>query len=140
MTRTKEELWERVKKYYTEFHAVGLAMDLSRVNFGDDYFEAMAGRIQEAFAAMAELENGAIANPDENRMVGHYWLRNPELAPNEQLRGDVTETNRQIKTFVRQVHADRRFRNLLLIGIGGSALGPEFVADALGTTNDAMKP
>ncbi|HEY0369710.1 MAG TPA: glucose-6-phosphate isomerase, partial [Chthoniobacterales bacterium] len=31
-------------------------------------------------------------------------------------------------------------RNLLLIGIGGSALGPEFVADALGTSGDAMKP
>ncbi len=76
MTRTKEELWERFKRYYTEFPAVGLAMDLSRVSFGDDYFEAMAGPMQKAFAAMAELENGAIANPDEKRMVGHYWLRN----------------------------------------------------------------
>jgi glucose-6-phosphate isomerase len=24
---------------------------------------------------------GALANPDEGRMVGHYWLRAPELAP-----------------------------------------------------------
>ena len=29
---------------------------------------------------MAALEKGAIANPDENRMVGHYWLRAPDLA------------------------------------------------------------
>ena len=28
-----------------------------------------------------DLEKGAIANPDENRMVGHYWLRAPERAP-----------------------------------------------------------
>ena len=29
----------------------------------------------------AALEKGAIANADEKRMVGHYWLRAPELAP-----------------------------------------------------------
>jgi glucose-6-phosphate isomerase len=33
-----------------------------------------------------------------------------------------------------------RFTNLLSIGIGGSALGPQFIADALGTTADIMKP
>src|SRR5439155_4817859 len=32
------------------------------------------------------------------------------------------------------------FRNVLVIGIGGSALGPQFVAKALGTVNDKMKP
>ena len=34
-----------------------------------------------ALADLAALEAGAIANPDEGRMVGHYWLRNPALAP-----------------------------------------------------------
>ncbi len=102
MTRTKEELWERFKKYYTEFPAVGLAMDLSRVNFGDDYFQAMAGGIQKAFAAMAELENGAIANPDEKRMVGHYWLRNPALAPKKEIRAEIEETVASIKAFAVQ--------------------------------------
>ena len=33
-----------------------------------------------------------------------------------------------------------RFRNFLVIGIGGSALGPEFVAAALGTTTAPMRP
>ena len=27
------------------------------------------------------IEGGAIANLDEDRMVGHYWLRAPDLAP-----------------------------------------------------------
>jgi glucose-6-phosphate isomerase len=31
-----------------------------------------------------------------------------------------------------------RFTHLLLIGIGGSALGPQFVADALGSSHDPM--
>ena len=31
---------------------------------------------------MDALEKGAIANPDEDRMVGHYWLRAaPHMAP-----------------------------------------------------------
>ena len=78
---SKQQLWERFQRRYTEFPLLGLAIDLSRMNYGDDYLETMAPRLQKAFAAMAELENGGIANPDENRMVGHYWLRNPALAP-----------------------------------------------------------
>ena len=54
--------------------------------FPDGYFEKMQPQVEKAFAAMRELEAGAIANPDENRMVGHYWLREPELAPNDELR------------------------------------------------------
>ncbi|HGG57858.1 MAG TPA: glucose-6-phosphate isomerase, partial [Nannocystis exedens] len=38
-----------------------------------------------ALEAMAKLEGGAIANPDENRRVGHYWLRNPDLAPDPEI-------------------------------------------------------
>merc|ERR1711967_150518 len=35
---------------------------------------------------MESLESGKISNPDEKRMVGHYWLRAPELAPNDAIR------------------------------------------------------
>jgi glucose-6-phosphate isomerase len=41
--------------------------------------------MQRAFKAMSELEKGAIANPDENRRDGHYWLRNPALAPEPEI-------------------------------------------------------
>ena len=37
-----------------------------------------------AIEAMGELERGAVANPDEGRQVGHYWLRAPSLASEEQ--------------------------------------------------------
>jgi len=96
---------------------------------------------------MAALEKGAIANPDENRMVGHYWLRNPALAPTPDIRKEIEETLVKIKDFAAQIHAGNihgaagSFRNYLLIGIGGSALGPQFVAHALGDPRtDKLKP
>src|SRR5258705_6590892 len=138
MNYTKQQLWQRFQKYYTEFPSLGLALDLSRMNFADDFFASMEAPIQKAFAAMSKLEQGAIANPDENRMVGHYWLRSPALAPTPVIRKEIEETVAAIKTFAAAVHngslhgAKGPFKNLLLIGIGGSALGPQLVANALG--------
>ena len=130
--------WERFKKRHYHDPASGLSLDLSRMNTPDDYLERMAGPIANAYAAMEELEKGAIANPDENRMVGHYWLRTPELAPEPEIRSAIQRTLDEIETFADEVHSGAlkgeggRFRNLLIIGIGGSALGPQFVEQALG--------
>jgi glucose-6-phosphate isomerase len=137
MIYSKQELWERFKKYYIEFPTLGLAIDLSRMHVSDDYFASMETRMQAAFAQMSDLEAGAIANPDEGRMVGHYWLRNPALAPTPEIRGEIEETLVRIKAFAADVHsgvvcgAGGTFKNLLIIGIGGSALGPQFVLQAL---------
>ena len=71
-------------------------------------------------------------------MVGHYWLRNPDLAPTPELREAITSTLAAIKTFASKVHkgeisgAAGKFKEVLVIGIGGSALGPQFVSHALG--------
>ncbi len=138
MNLSKLQLWERFQQHYKEFPGLELAIDLSRMNFADGFFESMEPRIQKAFSAMAELEKGAIANPDEKRMVGHYWLRNPAIAPTAAIRQEIEEALTSIKEFATQVHvgkirgANGAFKNLLLIGIGGSALGPQFVAHALG--------
>src|SRR5438309_7482590 len=138
-------LWQRFQQYFLRYDDLDFSIDISRMKFPDDFFDQMQPRIEKAFAAMRELESGAIANPDENRMVGHYWLRNPALGPNAQLRADIEETNKRIKKFAADVHAGKtvaeggkRFRHILLIGIGGSALGPQLVADALGSSRDPM--
>jgi glucose-6-phosphate isomerase len=96
---------------------------------------------------MAELERGAIANPDEQRMVGHYWLRQPALAPTREIRREIEETLRAVKSFAQDVHEEKvrgaqgGFRNVLVVGIGGSALGPQFVAHALGQPGrDRLRP
>src|SRR5437867_1957235 len=138
-------LWQRFQKYFLRYADLDFSIDISRMKFPADFFEKMRPGIEKAFAAMRELESGAIANPGEKRMVGHYWLRNPALAPTPELRANIEETNRRIKKFAADVHAGniadesrRPFQHILLIGIGGSALGPELVADALGSADDPM--
>ena len=64
----------RVDQKYLEYPETGLALDLSRMNSPDEFIPSIESRLQKAFSEMAELERGAIANPDEKRMVGHYWL------------------------------------------------------------------
>jgi len=142
---SSSSLWQRFQKYFLHYGDLDVSIDISRMRFPDDFFEKIQPRIEKAFAAMEELESGAIANPDEKRMVGHYWLRNPALAPSQQFRADIEETNKRIKQFAADVHAGKiaaedgkRFEHVLLIGIGGSALGPQFVADALGSSRDPM--
>ena len=138
-------LWLRFQKYFLQYGDIGFSLDISRMRFPDEFFDKMQPRVEKAFAAMHDLEAGSIANPDEGRMVGHYWLRNPALAPNEQLRADIEETNARIKQFAADVHGGKivagkgeRFAHVLLIGIGGSALGPQFIAEALGSARDPM--
>lgn len=139
-------LWPRFQKYFLSYDELGFSLDISRMRFPDEFFQTMQARVDKAFAAMRELEAGAIANPDEQRMVGHYWLRDAKLAPTAELRSEIEQTNERIKRFASDIHVGRitskdgrPFEQLLLVGIGGSALGPQFVADALGTTHDAMR-
>lgn len=131
--------WDRFKKYYYENTALGLGLDISRIPFPADFLAKMEPAMQGAFRAMADLEKGAIANPDENRMVGHYWLRDAALAPQPELRDAITGALKQIHDFARDVHdgkitapGGKRFTQLLVVGIGGSALGPQLVNHALG--------
>ena len=126
------ERWNRYRKYLCDAPAIGLSLDISRMLFPDGFLESMEPRIQQAYAEMEQLERGAIANPDENRMVGHYWLRAAELAPAPELREEIVGTLARIYEFVADVHAEKSFSDALCIGIGGSALGPMFVAEALG--------
>jgi len=134
--------WDRFKSLYFHAPKLGFGLDISRMPFPDGYLESMAPRLEKAFADMAALEKGAIANPDENRMVGHYWLRNAELAPTPELKDAITRAVDSIKEFVAAVHAGDiapptggKFKDLLVVGIGGSALGPQLVNHALGRPN-----
>ena len=138
--------WNRFKTHYYSNPKLGLSLDISRIPFPDGFLESMEPKLQQAYAAMDALEKGAIANPDENRMVGHYWLRAPQLAPTKELSDAVSSTLAKIHDFTAKVHKGviapsasasaagpaGKFRELLVIGIGGSALGPQFVNQALG--------
>ena len=56
---------------------------------------------------MQDLELGSIANPDENRMVGHYWLRNPELAPSAEIKNLVSYTVENIQQFSQKLFLNK---------------------------------
>lgn len=138
--------WDRFRRLCCPVPSVEFLVDVSRIAWPEGFLEEMQGRSEPWFSAMAALEAGAIANPDEKRMVGHYWLRAPDLAPEPGIGQAITGTARRIRTFAGQVHggavAPERapaFRSLLVIGIGGSALGPQFVSDALGSASDRMR-
>src|ERR1700694_4874840 len=136
---TSSSLWPRFQKYFLGYDDLQFSIDISRMRFSDAFFEKRQPLVGKASPAMRELEAGAIANPDEQRMVGHYWLRDSKLAPTPELRADIDETNARIKQFAPAVHSGKiapekggTFKHVLLVGIGGSALGPQFINDSLG--------
>lgn len=142
------DLWKRYQKYLCVCDEIGLRLDPSRMAFKDDFFDQMETKMAAAFTAMAALEAGAVANPDEKRQVGHYWLRTPELAPNADIRHAIEAMIEAVRGFSRRVHQGELksqggapFTDLLVIGIGGSALGPQLAADALGDPRrDRLRP
>jgi glucose-6-phosphate isomerase len=138
------ELWQRYEDWLYYHDDLELYVDISRMGFDDAFVENLKPKFEKAFKDMDALEGGAIANPDENRMVGHYWLRDPDLAP-DGLGTEITTVLDDIEAFVKGVHAGTvkpaeadKFTTILSVGIGGSALGPEFVSEALAPINPLM--
>lgn len=131
-------LWQRYQDWLYYHPGLGLYVDISRMRFDDALVNQLQPKFVKAFADMVALEAGAIANPDEQRMVGHYWLRDPNLAPTPAIATEITTTIDSIAAFALKVHSGvvhppqgGKFTDLVTIGIGGSALGPQFVAEAL---------
>lgn len=137
--------WDRFQKYFVRYPRLGFSIDISRMGFEDSLFSELAGKIEHAFKAMKELEAGTVANPDEKRMVGHYWLRDSKLAPDAATKKKIDETLEATLKFAADVHAGeikaangQKFTRVLVVGIGGSALGPQLVAQAITPTNPPM--
>ncbi len=109
--------------------ALGFQLDLRRMGLQDsDMGDPL---VSQAAQALQELESGAVANPSEGRQVGHYWLRNPKLAPSPL--GDAIRLDRiALRDFAENVREGGFFQSVLLLGIGGSALGPQLLHQALG--------
>ncbi len=137
--------WDSYASHLIVCDEAGLTVDLSRLDLPESFTSEMKPRLDRAFQAMDALERGAIANPDENRMVGHYWLRDPSLAPTPELKKAITAAVDQVVAFAADVHGGKvaperggRFTDVLVVGIGGSALGPELAASALGQLDEPL--
>lgn len=129
--------WDTYQRSVIRYPEIGFTLDTSRMNAPAEWSGDLRERIERAFRDRAAIEAGEVMNPDEGRTVGHYWLRRPELAPEAEGRW-IREVREKVAAFSRRVldgeitaPNDRAFRHVLLIGIGGSALGPQLVSRAL---------
>ena len=135
---TPTEQWERFCELLWFNDALGFWLDVSRMALGPQQLEELRPRFDAAFAAMARLEAGAIANADEGRMVGHYWLRDAQRAPDAATAAHIGDEIDRIERFGQQVcgaaitaPGGAAFTDVLWIGIGGSGLGPLLMIRAL---------
>jgi glucose-6-phosphate isomerase len=137
--------WQRFQKLLWFDEELGTWLDVSRMALSGPQLEDVRIRMAPVFAAMQALEGGGIANPDEQRQVGHYWLRTPELAPDPQVTAHVRSEVERIRAFGRDVlagaitnGAGQPFTDVLWIGIGGSGLGPLLMVKALQNPGEGL--
>jgi len=130
--------WQRFCQLLWHHEPLALWLDVSRMALSQKQLEDFEEPFQRAFGAMEALEQGAMANPDEQRQVGHYWLRNPALAPDRAVAAQISSELLRIQEFAAQVLAGsltlpdgQAFTDVLWIGIGGSGLGPVLIVRAL---------
>ena len=138
--------WNRFCELLFFDNEIGLWLDISRMTLSASDFESLQNPFEKAFSSMQDLENGAIANLDENRQVGHYWLRDPSLAPSKKITESISNEKNKIKNFGEAILSGAlktdngsNFTDVLWIGIGGSGLGPLLLVNALQLKGKGLK-
>lgn len=130
--------WQHFQDWLFYHPELDLYVDVSGMEIDPELPSRLGPDFDQAFAAMDALERGALANVDEGRQVGHFWLRDPALAPDAAIAEAIETTRVRVEAFaaaivsgeIRPPQAER-FTDLLSIGIGGSALGPQLLSAAL---------
>ena len=137
--------WERFCDLLWYNEKLGFWIDTSRMNINNEDFDKYQIYFKNCFSAMKQIENGSIANEDEQRKVGHYWLRNPLVAPDDSIRDTIYQQVNSIKKFARHIleaqitnELNEPFTDVLWIGIGGSALGPLLIVESLQEVNKGL--
>lgn len=140
------QLWERFCALLWHDEALGFWLDASRMALSPDVLTSLQSRFDSAFAAMAALEKGSVANPDEQRQVGHYWLRTPQLAPDPAITEELQQQYQAMAGFAHGVlegsittATGQAFTDVVWIGIGGSGLGPLLIVHALQQTGVGLR-
>ena len=63
--------WHRFQNYFLRYDDLDFSIDISRMKFSDEFFDKMQPRVGKSFAAMRELEAGAIAIDADPQDVFH---------------------------------------------------------------------
>jgi len=129
--------WKRYCDFLFSDDSLGFWLDISRMDVEDNDFENFKDIYSKAFNSISSLENGSIANIDEGRQVGHYWLRNPQIAPTQEISDLISNEICKISKFGASVvngeitNTDgKKYTDVFWIGIGGSGLGPLLIKES----------
>lgn len=108
----------------------GIRFDFTKLPISAMQVQALAGLAAEAglFEWRARLAAGEVVNPSEGRAATHMALRDPAKRADHAALLDLAARIR--------AGALGPIRHVIHIGIGGSALGPQLLVDALGTGGD----
>lgn len=111
-------------------NAAGIALDISAQRSSRELSDAARALLDARhFDPMRNLLfDGGEVNPTEGRAAWHTALRDP--APID----DIATERQRVNEFVRQADSERRWRNIVHIGIGGSDWGVRLAVRAFGYT------
>jgi glucose-6-phosphate isomerase len=122
----------------------GMFYDYSRQRVNADIMEQLLelGDAAAARSRFADMANGKTVNVTENRAALHLAARSfssrPVKVNGRDVKPDLEAVREQIRAFSKAVHSGaltgshgQAFRYVVVVGIGGSYLGTEFVARAL---------
>ena len=122
----------------------GLFFDFSRQRVNAETMQRLLDLADAAGAAdrFADMATGKKVNVTENRAALHMAARSfserPVRLDGRDVKADLRQVRDQVRHFSRKVHdgavqagCGMPFRHIVVVGIGGSYLGTEFVAGAL---------
>jgi glucose-6-phosphate isomerase len=111
----------------------GIRFDFSKTHLGETALAAFArlAEAQDLDGAREALFSGAIVNPTEGRAAEHAAERG-QGAPDSVARAKALHARMRALVDAVEAEAFGPVRHILHLGIGGSALGPDFLIDALG--------
>ena len=134
--------WDKYCNYLWFDKQINIWLDISKINFTFDQISTLEDKFINVFSSIKDLEAGAISNIDEKRQVGHYWLRNPSVAPNNQIKEEINYDIKDISEFGKKIlkgkitnNKNQIYTDVLWIGIGGSGLGPLLITESLQKNN-----
>ena len=132
----------RLKK--CSLKAAGIFYDFSRQRIDNKTMDLLIelAEFRKLKQRFNDMVSGKKVNVTENRPALHTAARNfsddPVLVDGKDVMPSIRQVRNEIKTFVSTIHEGKTvgstgkpFNTLVVIGIGGSYLGTEFVANAL---------
>ena len=118
-------LFDKVRSEQLEFKLGRLNIDLSGQLINNNILQSLIALANAAGVKknISELEKGSLKNNSENRKVSHLNLRKKSRFEEK--------SYKKISDFVKSVRQEKKLKDIINIGIGGSELGPLTVYTAL---------